>query len=167
MSQHFHPEFGYFHPVPRFRRDLRLTLASFACGAAIGAVAIVAVNVNYREADNASAAGAVNTVTASAETTTHQHPDSGALIARVPLGRPQGVDHAGSLAAAVETSDAPQAAQASPQQSSRRITGGPSLLHKERSGGSAGALAARAEHAPQAPGAASARGKTVFWEWSR
>jgi hypothetical protein len=194
MSQHFHPEFGYFHPVPRLRRDSRVALASFACGAALGVAAIVAVNMTYREGDNVSAAEAVHAPTASVETTVsrpataaQQAPHNGALIARVPLGRPEALDQAKLVAADAETSAAsqpleapripPPPAEVSPkpsnlagalqQKNTRKITGGPNLLHKEASGGRSGALAAREEVAPHAPGSAYARGRTVFWNWSR
>jgi hypothetical protein len=202
LTQYFHPEFGYFHPLPRFRRDLRVALASFACGAALGAVAIVAVNVNYREGDNQLAGVALNKVAASPETkasrpatATRQSSENGALLAGVPLGRSEGFDHASSFPAGVETSDAsqpaetPRAAQdadrfpglrsgeisrnspvlagAPQEKGSLKIAAGVRLLHKEASGGRATALAAREESAPHALGSVYARGRTVFWDWSR
>jgi hypothetical protein len=203
LNQHFHPEFGYLHPVPRLRRDLRVACAAFACGAALGAVAIVALNATYREGDNASAAGAVNTATASAETTvsrpaatSQQRPDNGALIARVPLGRPENLDRASWLPPPAETVhisqpiEASRAAQAdadkfpglttaevprkpsnpvgAPQErSSRKVSGGPNLLRKEGHTRRAGDLAEREESTPNTLGSAYARGRTVFWDWSR
>jgi hypothetical protein len=203
LSQHFHPEFGYFHPVPRLRRDLWVACSAFACGAALGAVAIVAVNATYGEGDNASAAGAVNTATASADTTvsrpaaaSQQRPDNGALIARVPLGRPENLDRASALPTAAETLHISQPAEAShvaqanaerfpgvttaevshklpnlvgaPQEkSSRKMSGGLNLLHKEGHTRRASDLAEREESTPNALGSASVRGRTVFWDWSR
>jgi hypothetical protein len=200
LSQHFHPEFGYFHPVPRLRRDLRVACAAFACGAALGAVAIVALNATYHEGDNASAAGAVNTATASAETTvsrpaatSQQRPDNGALIARVPLGRPENLDRASWLPPPAETlhqsaeahvaqADAerfpgvttaevsrklPNLVGAPQEKSSRKMSGGLNLLHKEGHTRRASDLAEREESTPNALGSASVRGRTVFWDWSR
>jgi hypothetical protein len=37
---HMHPEFGYFSPSPRLRRNLRLTLLALAFGATIGSVTV-------------------------------------------------------------------------------------------------------------------------------
>jgi hypothetical protein len=112
MSQHFHPEFGYSYPGPRLRRDLRVAFAAFACGAALGAIAIVAVYVNYHEGENAPTVGVVDRLVAAPDiradataghrkTADHrkleqpiqQHQarssttENGPLIARVPLGR--------------------------------------------------------------------------------
>jgi hypothetical protein len=55
LAQHFHPEFGYLYPTPRFRRDLRVSSAAFVVGAVLCAIA-VAVSTNYREAHTSSAA---------------------------------------------------------------------------------------------------------------
>jgi hypothetical protein len=43
LSDYIHPEFGYFCPMPRFRRDLRLGFLAFGFGAGFGAVAVVAL----------------------------------------------------------------------------------------------------------------------------
>jgi hypothetical protein len=110
MNQHFHPEFGYFHPLPRFRRDLRMAIAAFASGATLGAVAILAVHVSYSEPENASAPGAVSNLASNGETPAPLAPESatpeqrneqpyarsstvetGAVIAKLPLARPDSV----------------------------------------------------------------------------
>jgi hypothetical protein len=54
LTQHFHPDFGYFYPVPRFRRDVRVASVAAACGAALGAIAVAAVSVSYPEVHTAS-----------------------------------------------------------------------------------------------------------------
>jgi hypothetical protein len=107
VSQQFHPEFGYLHPLARLRRDVRVALASFASGAVLGAVAIVAVYVSYPKPETASTPGFIDVA---AETRTPpavmpespmpEHPnqqrpftaENTAVIARLPLGRPDTVD---------------------------------------------------------------------------
>jgi len=111
VSQQFHPEFGYFHPPVGLRRDVRVALASFASGAVLGAIAIVAVYVSYAKPENASAPGFIEVA---AETGTppavvpespmpeHRNQrgpstaENTAVIARLPLGRPDTVDLASS-----------------------------------------------------------------------
>jgi hypothetical protein len=110
VSQQFHPEFGYFHPLARLRRDVRVALASFASGAVLGAIAIVAVYVSYPKPENASAPGFIDVA---AETGTppavvapespmpeHRNQqqarpstvENTAVIARLPIGRADSVD---------------------------------------------------------------------------
>ena len=194
MSPHFHPEFGYFHSLPRFRRDLRVAFAAFASGAALGAVAILAVHVSYSEPESASAVDVLDNVAVTAETppaAARESPapqqrneqrqarppaaENGAVIARLPLGRSEGVDLA-SLPARAETSDVSRSIEArqipqelardrsdsaQPQQEKRprSMIGGRDLVHRERSTAAAG---------PHRPADANyARGRTVFWDWSR
>jgi hypothetical protein len=53
-ADNFHPEFGYFCPTPRARRELRVVLRSLLLGMLIGA-ALVAIGAGEaREADNAA-----------------------------------------------------------------------------------------------------------------
>jgi hypothetical protein len=77
VNEHFHPEFGYFCPAPRFRRDLRVAFVAFASGAALGAIVIVAVSASYRDVHTASTAGVVNTVAAGAEASSDERHGSG------------------------------------------------------------------------------------------
>jgi len=54
-ADNFHLEFGYFCPMPRARRELRVALRSFLLGMLIG-MAIVAIRAGEaREPDNAGA----------------------------------------------------------------------------------------------------------------
>jgi hypothetical protein len=105
LTQQFHAEFGYFHPGARLRRDVRFALASFASGAVLGAIAIVAVYVSYAKPENASARGLVNNVAAEtgipvvpgSATAEHRNQqrqvrpstaENTAVVAKLPLGRP-------------------------------------------------------------------------------
>jgi type IV secretory pathway VirB10-like protein len=105
LSQQFHPEFGYFHPGARLRRDVRVALGSFASGAVLGAIAIVAVYVSYAKPEDASAPAAAATSTrpavvperAMAEHRNQQQArpstvENTAVIARLPIGRADSVD---------------------------------------------------------------------------
>jgi hypothetical protein len=69
LTQHFHPDFGYFYPVPRFRRDVRVASVAAACGAALGAIAVVAVSVSYPEVHTASSADVQSSVGVGPQTT--------------------------------------------------------------------------------------------------
>jgi hypothetical protein len=134
LTQHFHPEFGYFHPVPRLRRELRLALAAFASGAALGAIAIVAVGASHREDAIASGPVGVDTATAIAErpvsrpaTPTQRRPDNEPLIARVPVGRSGSLSEASPLSAPAEAFDSSGGrAEASDVQAGARTYSGPS-----------------------------------------
>jgi hypothetical protein len=106
LSQQFHPEFGYFHPGARLRRDVRVALGSFASGAVLGAIAIVAVYVSYAKPEDASApnvaqAGTPPPVVPESPMPEHRNQqrqpgpstaENTAVIARLPLGRPDSVD---------------------------------------------------------------------------
>jgi hypothetical protein len=111
LTQQFHAEFGYFHPGARLRRDVRFALASFASGAVLGAIAIVAVYVSYAKPENASARGLVNNVAAEtgipvvpgSATAEHRNQqrqvrpstaENTAVVAKLPLGRPDSADRA-------------------------------------------------------------------------
>jgi hypothetical protein len=125
LSQHFHPEFGYFHPGARLRRDVRVALASIGSGAVLGAISIVAVYVSYAKPDDASAPALVNNVAAATSTRPAVVPERAmaehrkqqrarrssaedtALIARLPVGRPDSVDLA-KLPAHPATSHVPE-----------------------------------------------------------
>ncbi len=195
MTQHFHPEFGYFHPVPRLRRELRLALAAFASGVALGAITILAVGASHREGESASAPAAVNTATATAEMPvrraappSQRRPDNEPLVARVPVGRSESLNEATSPPTPAEALNSSGRVEASdiqvgtktflgastgeaarkrrklvhtPQEKNPR----PGLGHQERSPGSANALAQPEEAV--LPGSSYARGRTVFWDWSR
>ena len=68
MNEHFHPEFGYFCPTPRFRRDLRVAFVAFTSGAALSAIAVIAVSTGDREVHTASAAGVEHSLVLEAKT---------------------------------------------------------------------------------------------------
>jgi hypothetical protein len=213
LTQHFHPDFGYFHPVARFRRDLRVAVTAFASGAALGAVAILAVHVSYSEPENASALSMSNQLPARADASPAVVPETPtpeqrrqqrqarsstaentAVIARLPLDRPDAVDLA-NLPSRAETSavsqsvDAPHIPHvaeapvdlrtgevarsrsdrplARQEKSSRNLIGARDLMHKERSIGTAASRAQWEETAPREAATGYARGRTVFWDWSR
>jgi hypothetical protein len=110
LSEQFHPEFGYFHPGPRLRRDVRVALASIASGAVIGAIAMVAVYVSYAKPEDAAAPALVNNDAAATSTRPAVMPERAmaehrnqqqarpstventAVIARLPIGRADSVD---------------------------------------------------------------------------
>jgi hypothetical protein len=50
---HMHPEFGYFCPTPRLRRDLRMALLALAFGGTLGSVTVAALSTD-RNAQPAS-----------------------------------------------------------------------------------------------------------------
>jgi hypothetical protein len=52
---HVHPEFGYFCPTPRFRRDVRVAIVSVALGAIVGAGVVTLRATHEREAASALA----------------------------------------------------------------------------------------------------------------
>jgi hypothetical protein len=52
-ADNFHPEFGYFCPMPRARRELRVALRSFLLGMLIGAVLVAIRAGEAREHDSA------------------------------------------------------------------------------------------------------------------
>jgi hypothetical protein len=64
LADHIHPEFGYFCPMPRFRRDLRVAFFAFACGAGLGAIAVIALIARNYEVHTAPAAGIESTLAA-------------------------------------------------------------------------------------------------------
>jgi hypothetical protein len=111
LSQQFHPEFGYFHPGARLRRNVRVALGSFASGAVLGAIAIVGVYVSYAKPEDASAPASVNNFAAATSTRPAVVPEiamaehrnqqqqarpspaeNTAVIARLPIGRPDSAD---------------------------------------------------------------------------
>jgi hypothetical protein len=57
--QYAHPEFGYFCPTPRLRRELRIAFVSILFGAIGGAATVVALIASYRNADPATVASVV------------------------------------------------------------------------------------------------------------
>jgi hypothetical protein len=64
--QYAHPEFGYFCPTPRLRRELRIAFVSILFGAIGGAAAVVALVASHRNADPATVASVVTANTAKA-----------------------------------------------------------------------------------------------------
>lgn len=54
-ANNFHPEFGYFCPMPRARHELRVVLRSLLLGMLIGAVLVAIRAGEAREHDNAAA----------------------------------------------------------------------------------------------------------------
>ena len=53
--QYAHPEFGFFCPTPRLRRELRIAFVSILFGAIGGAAGVVALIASHRNADPAVA----------------------------------------------------------------------------------------------------------------
>ena len=51
-DQYVHPEFGFFCPTPRLRRELRIAFVSVLFGAFGGALGVVALNVGHRNVDS-------------------------------------------------------------------------------------------------------------------
>jgi hypothetical protein len=180
VGTNFHPEFGYFSATPRLRREWRVALAAFACGATLGALAIVGVSVSYREADNAFVPGAANERAAGVQTAWKETPPSprktetpalrnstGAPGAderiAMPAERPPQTAHADAESNLYAASHSPQEAAA------RRITTEPDLLPKPRP--IRESLARKQESMPRDDGSAYARSnvyrRTLFWDWSR
>jgi hypothetical protein len=110
-----------------------VAFAAFACGAAVGAIAIVAVYVNYHEDENAPTVGVVDRLAAASDITAdatagarktagprkleqpiQQHQarsfttENEPLIARVPLGRVKSLERSSSLSAHAETTEGSQ-----------------------------------------------------------
>jgi hypothetical protein len=216
LRQQFHPEFGYFHPVARLRRDAWVALASFASGAVLGVIAIVAVYVSYAKPENASGPGLVNNVAAETATPPAVGPESplpehrnqqrqarpstaenSAVIARLPLRRPDSVDLA-SLPSRPQTSPISESVNPTPiphvavetspdlrtgdegarsgsgrararqEKASTNLIGRRDLVHRERRERSIGTAAAVVQwKEPASQAHAYAGGRTVFWDWSR
>ncbi len=59
-AYHVHPEFGYFCPTPRRRRELRVAIVSILFGAIIGASIATLRAAHDRHPDGASTAAHVN-----------------------------------------------------------------------------------------------------------
>jgi hypothetical protein len=187
MTQNFHPEFGCFSPVPRFRRDLRLAFGAFASGAALGAVAIVAVYVNYREPDaSAGVADSPIVITHLDVNGTADHPN---LELNVANSRPETTaspehqyETSGTTPAAAvpkpfsrvpsETFTGVKTEAPVPMQPVSRVAEESThLMREQRSDARAPPVARAAERAPKETGSAYARShtraRTVFWDWSR
>ena len=180
MAQNFHPEFGCFSPVPRFRRDLRLAFGAFASGAALGAVTIVAVYVNYREPD--ASAGVVNSAIVTRHLNVNGTADNPNLDLNVANSRPEAT---ASPKHQYETGTTPAAAAPKPfsrrgvkieaavpmQPVPRVAEESTHLMREQRSDARARPVARAEESAPKETGSAYARShtraRTVFWDWSR
>jgi hypothetical protein len=54
-ADNFHPEFGYFCPMPPLRRELPVALRSFLLGMLIGAAVVIIRAGEAREPDDAAA----------------------------------------------------------------------------------------------------------------
>jgi hypothetical protein len=63
-DQYVHPEFGFFCPTPRLRRELRIAFVSVLFGAFGGALGVVALNVGHRNVDSPTVAPVVTANTA-------------------------------------------------------------------------------------------------------
>jgi hypothetical protein len=50
-----HPEFGYFCPAPRLRREVRVALFAIAFGALIGSITVTALSTRARNPEAESA----------------------------------------------------------------------------------------------------------------
>jgi len=182
VSTNFHPEFGYFSATPRLRREWRVALAAFACGATLGALAIVGVSVSYRESDNAFGPSVATEVAARPQ-----------ILSKEPQRpvkpQPETIARGNSAGESSETrqiafSAAPPAqtaeAHAAPysltpvperETAALKPTRGTDLLPKSRPPAEAGSPARKAESAPKVADSAYARSalhrRTVFWDWSR
>jgi hypothetical protein len=187
MTRNFHPEFGCFSPVPRFRRDLRLAFGAFASGAALGAVTIVAVYVNYREPD--ASAGVVNSAIITRHLNVNGTADNPKLELNVANSRPEATashkhqyETSGTTPAAAatkpfsrlrsETFTGVKTEGAVPMQPLPRVAEESThLMHEQRSDARARPVARAEESAPKETGSADARShtraRTVFWDWSR
>jgi hypothetical protein len=62
-AQYVHPEFGYFCPTPRLRRELRIAFASILVGAISGAAGVIALSAGHRNADPPTVASVVTSQT--------------------------------------------------------------------------------------------------------
>jgi len=60
-GHNIHPEFGYFCPAPRLRREMRVALCAVIFGAAIGAISVLALSPSDRPSSSASATRANGT----------------------------------------------------------------------------------------------------------
>jgi hypothetical protein len=187
MTQNFHPEFGCFSPVPRFRRDLRLTFGAFASGAVLGAVAIVAVYVNYRELD--ATAGVVDSPIVITHLNVHGTRDHPNLQLNVANSRPEVTasrNHQDETSGTTPAAAAPKPFAPLPPETFTGVKTeaavpippvptvaeeSPHLMRKQRSDARALATAPPEESAPKETGSAYARShtraRTVFWDWSR
>src|SRR5438876_10047903 len=65
-DRYVHPEFGFFSPTPRLRRELRTAFFSVLFGIGIGAAAMIALNGNNNTDDAAVPRGNAGAVAASA-----------------------------------------------------------------------------------------------------
>jgi hypothetical protein len=54
VSRYFHPEFGYFCPTPRLRRELRVACRAGLLGVALGTIGVIALNRIERAVNLAS-----------------------------------------------------------------------------------------------------------------
>jgi hypothetical protein len=63
-DQYAHPEFGFFCPTPRLRRELRIAFVSILFGAIGGAAGVVALSAGHRDADSRTIASMVTANTA-------------------------------------------------------------------------------------------------------
>ena len=62
--QYAHPEFGFFCPTPRLRRELRIAFVSILFGAIGGAIGVLALGAGDRNADSPTVASVVTANTA-------------------------------------------------------------------------------------------------------
>jgi len=173
--EQFHPEFGYFHPTPHLRREWRVGLAAFVGGTAIGAVAMVAVSVSYRDVYKASAPAVAT------ERAVAVHKPSRDTHAYPAKREPAAFENSNTEARPTEEQRPAQTAHAnveiyptgpSPRESSpAKTTREPDLLPKPRPIGGPDALARNEESVPKEAGSVYARSnmhrRTVFWDWSR
>ena len=58
-DQYVHPEFGFFCPTPRLRRELRIAFVCILFGAIGGALGVVALSAAHRNVDSPTAAPVV------------------------------------------------------------------------------------------------------------
>jgi hypothetical protein len=74
-DRYVHPEFGFFSPTPRLRRELRTAFFSVLFGTGIGAAAVIALNGN-NNTDDAQAPRGVNAGSVAASAIMEEPPDA-------------------------------------------------------------------------------------------
>src|SRR4030095_6101329 len=76
-SDHYlHPEFGCLSPTPRLRRELRTAFFSVLFGIGIGAAAMIALNGNNNNTDDAAVPRGVNAGAVAASAIREEPPDA-------------------------------------------------------------------------------------------
>jgi hypothetical protein len=61
-DRYVHPEFGFFSPTPRLRREIRMASFSLLCGIGIGAAAVIALSGNNTADDAPRGVGSASII---------------------------------------------------------------------------------------------------------